>query len=234
MVPWARLELARIAPHAPQTCASTNSATRAPGTRGKGILAENYLPKLFRGRCRSRRNGCRSRSRSRNGGLCGHARLRPRENRRPRPCLDERDRDGEDGEGHEGPRRDPFEKRSGPAGAEGRLGGRSAECGRNVRALSLLQKDDEDEEDADDDVNWNEYVDHVRWYSGPSGEGPRAGDDNGIERQARAAREAGAAAAARRRATKSFAAREALPTRPPSTSASSKRPGALAGDTEPP
>lgn len=33
-MPWARLELARIAPHAPQTCASTNSATRAGARDG--------------------------------------------------------------------------------------------------------------------------------------------------------------------------------------------------------
>src|SRR5664279_4803954 len=60
-----------------------------------------------------------------------------------------------------------------------------------------------------------------------------AEDDSGIAGQARAAPVVGAAAAARRAMT-SFATREAPPTRPPSTSASAKRPGALAGDTEPP
>ena len=38
MVPWARLELARIAPHAPQTCATTNYATSAIFKPGKNYL----------------------------------------------------------------------------------------------------------------------------------------------------------------------------------------------------
>src|SRR5664280_3239315 len=127
--------------------------------------------KLFRGRSRGRRE-CRGRparrgrnadrrgGRCREGGFRGRGRLRPGENRGPRPGLDQRDHDREDRERPERPRRDLLERRRGAESAEGRLGGRGAESGRHVSALALLEKDDEDQEDADDDVNGDEDVDH--------------------------------------------------------------------------
>ena len=93
MVPWARLELARIAPHAPQTCASTNSATRARCAR-----EGDFNRSLFRCGSRGKRaagavagaTGAPERGHGRRSGgtaaFAGAARLRLGEHRGPRPA----------------------------------------------------------------------------------------------------------------------------------------------------
>ncbi len=131
-----------------------------------------------RGVCRGRRGRCTGRgagatARCWPGPSCRHCRrgLGRRliaeclEDRRLRAGLQQRDRDGQDGERDEGPGRHLLEDGRRAARAEGRLRGGGAEGARRRGAFPLLEEDHQDEEDADEDVDGDE--DEIMRESGP-------------------------------------------------------------------
>src|SRR5450759_3941289 len=131
MVPKAGLEPARISPHAPQTCASTNSATWAG----------------FKETDRGARLLCRC------SGRVAH-------DRGPRVRLHDGEGNRREHEQDEECRGQFVQERGRAARAEGCLRSAATEGTGEIRAFPLLNEDDENQEDADDDVKYDENDDH--------------------------------------------------------------------------
>src|SRR5947207_4984996 len=146
LVPKAGLEPARISPHAPQTCASTNSATWA-GCKGTDPSLTLGMTRLRASLLNWSDRGCRS---------C----FRAAHHRTAGTGLEDRQREGGDDEQREERDRELVQERRRAARAERCLRSAATECTCEVGSFALLDEDDQDQEDADDDVDDDEQYGH--------------------------------------------------------------------------
>jgi hypothetical protein len=162
MVPKAGLEPARISPHAPQTCASTNSATWAGFKERLLRLVRSRCCGCSRCRC-SRRRCCRCRcSRCR----CCRGR-RTAHHGSLRPALKDGEGHGRDDECDEEPGRQLVQERRRAARAEGSLRSATTEGARQIRTLALLDEDDQNQKQADDDMKNYKQNGHELFSNAP-------------------------------------------------------------------
>ena len=157
MVPSAGLEPAWVTPYAPQTYVSTNSTTTARGTilRLHGALRRGRrMPAAGCGRSRGRAPPLRAPAPRRSRGLRG--RRAPGASGSPSSsAAPPGSRAGSESrmKADEGSRRQLVQERRRAARAEGGLAAAAAEGAGDVRALPLLEQDDQDQEETDDDVD---------------------------------------------------------------------------------
>ena len=182
-MPNAGLEPARVTPHAPQTCASTNSASSASlnieglirlstADSASAVPAPEHRQRAAAWRRRARRaatgvvaGAAGVVAGAETGGWCGGLHDR----RTLDVALEIGDPQRRQDERHERPDRHAVQEVGRAAGAEGGHRRAAAENGE-IRTLALLQQDDQDQEDTDDDVQRVQQIDHGEPRNASGGE----------------------------------------------------------------